>query len=68
MEPDRAKAQDSNDWLNTNFTFPEDGFDLEKEVLRLIEAAIEQTDGNVSQAARLLGVPRDYVRYRMQKK
>jgi DNA-binding NtrC family response regulator len=68
MEPDRAKAQNSNDWLNTNFTFPEDGFELEKEIIRLIEAAIEQADGNVSQAARLLGVPRDYVRYRLQKK
>ena len=68
MEPDRAKAQDSNDWFNGNFTFPQDGFDFEKEIMRLIEAAIEQADGNVSQAARLLGVPRDYVRYRLQKK
>ena len=68
MEPDRAKAQDSNDWFNTAFTFPDDGFDFEKEIMRLIEAAIEQADGNVSQAARFLGVPRDYVRYRLQKK
>ena len=68
MEPDRAKAQDSNDWFNTAFTFPDDGFDFEKEIMRLIEAAIEQADGNVSQAARLLGVPRDYIRYRLQKK
>ena len=65
---DEIKAQDSNDWLNAAFTFPEEGFELEKEILRLIEAAIEQADGNVSQAARLLGVPRDYVRYRLQKK
>ena len=68
MEPDRAKAQDSNDWFNTAFTFPDDGFDFEKEIRRLIDAAIEQADGNVSQAARLLGVPRDYIRYRLQKK
>ena len=67
IEPDRAKAQDSNDWLNTAFTFPDEGFDLEKEIMRLIEAAIEQAGGNVSQAARLLGVPRDYIRYRIQK-
>ena len=67
IEPDRAKAQDSNDWLNTAFTFPDEGFDLEKEIMRLIEAAIEQAGGNVSQAARLLGVTRDYIRYRIQK-
>ena len=67
VELDREGGLDSNDWFNANFTFPEDGFDLEKEILRLIEAAIEQADGNVSQAARLLGVPRDYVRYRLQK-
>ena len=27
--------------------------------------ALAQADGNVSAAARLLGVPRDYVRYRL---
>lgn len=68
VELDGVKAQDSNDWLNAAFTFPEEGFELEKEIIRLIEVAIQQADGNVSQAARLLGVPRDYVRYRLQKK
>ena len=68
LKSDQRQGQGSNDWLNVAFTFPESGFELEKEVLRLIEAAIEQADGNVSQAARLLGVPRDYVRYRLQKK
>lgn len=65
--PEGAKPQDAGDWFNANFRFPDEGFDLEKEILRLIEAAIEQADGNVSLAARLLGVPRDYVRYRLQK-
>jgi len=41
---------------------------LEKEILRLIERAISQANGNISEAARLLGVPRDYIRYRLQKK
>ena len=59
---------DENDWLNPSFVFPEDGFDLEKEILRLIERAISQANGNISEAARLLGVPRDYIRYRLQKK
>ena len=57
-----------NDWLNPSFIFPRDGFDLEKELLRLIERAISQANGNISEAARLLGVPRDYIRYRLQKK
>ena len=68
LNSDQQEATDSNDWFNENFTFPDGGFELEKEIIRLIEAAIEQADGNVSQAARLLGVPRDYVRYRLQKK
>lgn len=55
------------EWLNPAFSFPNNGFDLEKEMFRLIELAIEQANGNVSEAARLLGVPRDYLRYRIQK-
>jgi DNA-binding NtrC family response regulator len=57
-----------DDWLNPGFSFPKEGFDLEKEMLRLIEQAISQVNGNISEAARLLGVPRDYIRYRLQKK
>ena len=56
-----------DDWLNENFSFPESGFDLEKEIIRLIQMAIAQTNGNISEAARLLGVPRDYIRYRLKK-
>jgi DNA-binding NtrC family response regulator len=58
----------TDDWLNENFSFPESGFDLEKEIIRLIQMAIDQTDGNISEASRLLGVPRDYIRYRLKKK
>jgi DNA-binding NtrC family response regulator len=55
-----------DDWLNPDFTFPEDGFELENEILRLIQLGIGQCGGNVSAAARLLGVPRDYLRYRLK--
>jgi len=62
-----SDAQASNsDWLNPAFQFPENGFELEKELLRLVKLAIKQSDGNVSAAARLLGVPRDYIRYRLK--
>ena len=62
------KIPANTDWLNQSFLFPDSGFDLENEILRLIELAIKQCDGNVSEAARKLGVPRDYIRYRKKKK
>jgi two-component system, NtrC family, response regulator AtoC len=55
----------SSDWLNAAFEFPADGFQLEDAINRLIQKALQQTGGNVSGAARLLGVTRDYVRYRL---
>ena len=57
-----------SDWLNENFCFPQSGFKLENEIVRLIELAIAQAGGNISEAARILGVPRDYIRYRLKKK
>ena len=41
---------------------------LEQIEQALIERALRQTDGNVSAAARLLGVSRDYIRYRQKNK
>ena len=64
----QQNSSNKDDWLNENFCFPKNGFDLENEIIRLIELAISQTDGNISEAARTLGVPRDYIRYRLQKK
>ncbi len=56
-------------WLRQGFKFPEDGgFDLEQAIDHLVERALVQADDNVSGAARLLGVPRDYVRYRLKRK
>ena len=62
-----ATSLNSKDWLNPSFHFPEEGFELEKEMLRLINMAIRQSNGNISEAARMLGVPRDYIRYRLKK-
>lgn len=53
------------DWLVASFRFPETGFSLEDAILRLIHRALDQTGSNVSKAARLLGVSRDYLRYRL---
>ena len=53
------------DWLNAAFSFPEEGFALEAAINRLMQLALKQSGDNVSAAARLLGVPRDFVRYRL---
>jgi DNA-binding NtrC family response regulator len=69
---DLLNSQDSkrsglgpDEWFNPEFRFPEQGFDLEAAIRRLINHALAQTRNNVSAAARLLGVSRDYVRYRL---
>ncbi|MBU6400509.1 MAG: sigma-54 dependent transcriptional regulator [Verrucomicrobia bacterium] len=55
----------NTDWLNDRFVFPPEGFSLEAAINRLLQLALAQTSQNVSAAARLLGVSRDYVRYRL---
>ncbi len=54
-----------NEWLNPSFRFPAQGFSLEEAISRLIQQALAQTGNNVSAAARMLGVSRDYLRYRL---
>jgi len=56
------------EWFNAQFRFPESGFSLEAAINQLMHHALKQTDHNVSAAARLLGVSRDYVRYRLESK
>ncbi len=52
-------------WLRADFSFPEQGFVLEEAIGLLVHKAVKQTDGNISAAARILGVSRDYLRYRL---
>ena len=61
----RVTARDPNDWFNPGFKFPAQGFSLEDAINRLIQHALTHTNNNVSAAARLLGVTRDYLRYRL---
>jgi DNA-binding NtrC family response regulator len=53
------------DWFNAEYQFPDQGFDLEAAINRVIQHALKQTNRNVSAAARVLGVTRDYLRYRL---
>lgn len=64
----RQPSSDSaSDWLNANWDFPEEGISLEEAIQRFIGLALEKTDNNLSAAARLLNVKRDYLRYRLKK-
>lgn len=54
------------DWLEDGWEFPESGFSLDDAINRLIHLALKQSHDNVSAAARLLGVKRDFVRYRLK--
>jgi two-component system, NtrC family, response regulator AtoC len=65
---DIPQAEAATTWLNPAFRFPETGFSLEEAIEKLLRQALEQADGNVSAASRLLGVPRDYIRYRLGQK
>jgi DNA-binding NtrC family response regulator len=49
------------------FALPEGGIELEKVELDLIQQALARTNGNRSRSARLLGISRDTLLYRMQK-
>lgn len=54
---------------NPGWVLPESGFDFEEALKELthavIQEALKQENGNVSAAARRLGVPRDFIRYRL---
>jgi two-component system response regulator AtoC len=52
--------------LRADFVFPETGFSMEAAIDELVARAVRQANGNVSAAARLLGVSRDVVRYRLR--
>ncbi len=54
-----------SEWLNERFRFPESGFSLDAAIDRLVQHALAQANGNVSAAARILGVSRDVVRHRL---
>lgn len=50
-------------WLNPAWKLPETGFTIDGVIADLIATAIRETAGNLSAAARRLGVTRDYIRY-----
>lgn len=64
IDPNKPVAH--TEWLNANFSFPPQGFVLDDAIAVFIGRALKQTENNVSAAARLLGVSRDFLRYRLE--
>jgi DNA-binding NtrC family response regulator len=60
---DRSGVEPSRD----SHGFPNSGINLEEYEWRLMAQALEKTQGNVSRAAKLLGITRDTLRYRIEK-
>ena len=52
--------------LRPEFVFPEAGFSMDAAIDEMVLRALRQAKDNVSAAARLLGVSRDVVRYRLK--
>jgi DNA-binding NtrC family response regulator len=52
---------------STGTEIPTDGLSLEDNERSLLVRALEKTDGNQTQAARLLRITRDTLRYKMKK-
>jgi DNA-binding NtrC family response regulator len=58
-------ASSSASWRHPAWQLPEAGFSLDGAMDEFIAEALRVCDGNVSAAARRLGVTRDFLRYRM---
>jgi len=52
-------------WRNPAWRLPENGFSLDAALNEFIAETLSETGGNVSAAARRLGVTRDFIRYRL---
>ena len=52
---------------STQFKLPPDGVNLDEVERQLLTQALERANGNQTQAAQLLGINRDQVRYRIEK-
>lgn len=64
----KPQTETANSGLpNFNLTLPKDGISLEEVEDNLVQQAIDQCHGNQTHAAKLLGITRDQLRYRLKK-
>jgi len=61
-----AAAPTGPSWKNPAWALPETGFSLEWVTDAFVSEALRATGGNVSAAARRLGVTRDFIRYHLE--
>jgi two-component system, NtrC family, response regulator AtoC len=71
VDRDRLEAEDFSTLTRTvaptQFRLPAEGVNLEEVERQLLVQALERAGGNQTQAAHLLGINRDQVRYRIEK-
>lgn len=65
--PPEFSANPSQETLTKGFTLPEVGLQLDALEANMIHQALVRTNGNRSKSARLLGISRDTLLYRIQK-
>jgi DNA-binding NtrC family response regulator len=65
--PEEIRNHNAQSLINKVFKLPNGGLHLEELEIELIKQAIEQARGNRSKAARLLGLTRDTLLYRIKK-
>lgn len=58
-------ATDDQTWRNPKWQVPANGFSLDAMIDELVADVLREEEGNVSAAARRLGVTRDFLRYRL---
>jgi transcriptional regulator with PAS, ATPase and Fis domain len=66
LEAPRLDRFSEND-ASIQFLLPEEGISLEETELSFVRQAIQQSSGNQTRAAELLGISRDQLRYRLKK-
>jgi DNA-binding NtrC family response regulator len=66
IEPDDLQLSRPSK-VTARFQLPSEGINMEEVERQLLEQALERSHGNQSQAAQLLGLNRDQVRYRIEK-
>ncbi len=67
LPPEIREADDHSSAADSSFRIPAAGLVLEDLERDLVRQALEMADGNRTHAARLLGMNRDQIRYRIKK-
>lgn len=67
LTPNVSSASFASFASNSTFVLPAEGISLEEIEMQLARQAVERTGGNLTQAAKLLHISRDQLRYKLKK-